>query len=339
MPAMSRNTSLDGYEHLVRELGADPLPLLRASRIDPADLVSLDRWLSVDDVADLLERTAAETNCPDFGLRLSDRSRLSSLGPVGLVAREESTVRAALNLLIRCMHLYHEGLRARISAVGELAIVQVDLVLDTPAHRLRQGMEMTLGVCHRIIGSLLGDDWQPVSVYTTYPLPADPASHHRVFGPNVEFSQRFNGVVMYAAELDRPNTLADPNLRPYTHELLRMIGPRGVTVTDRATALVEELLPTGRCSLERVARTAGLQSRTLQRHLAGDGKSFSELLDEVRVRQARRHVGNTDRSLTEVAEMLGFSSIGTFSRWFRGRFGASASAWRAGESAARVRGA
>jgi AraC-like DNA-binding protein len=40
-------------------------------------------------------------------------------------------------------------------------------------------------------------------------------------------------------------------------------------------------------------------------------------------------VGKRQRPLDEVAGMLGFSGLSTFSRWFRNRFGQSASEWRA----------
>ncbi|NUT15606.1 MAG: helix-turn-helix domain-containing protein, partial [Cupriavidus sp.] len=38
---------------------------------------------------------------------------------------------------------------------------------------------------------------------------------------------------------------------------------------------------------------------------------------------------NRERPLSEVAALLGFSSLSAFSRWFSGRFGRSVSAWRA----------
>ena len=39
-------------------------------------------------------------------------------------------------------------------------------------------------------------------------------------------------------------------------------------------------------------------------------------------------VANNRYSLTEIAELLSFSSPGNFSRWFRDQFGCSPSQWR-----------
>ena len=41
------------------------------------------------------------------------------------------------------------------------------------------------------------------------------------------------------------------------------------------------------------------------------------------------HLANSKRKLYEVAELLGFSSAGDFSRWFRSQFGRTPSDWAA----------
>ena len=96
----------------------------------------------------------------------------------------------------------------------------------------------------------------------------------------------------------------------------------------RVRALIEALLPTGRCSIVQVARSLGVDRRTVQRRLADSGETFSSLLDAVRAELAERQVPNPRRSLTEIAEALGFSGSSAFSRWFRRRFGCSPSEWR-----------
>ena len=73
----------------------------------------------------------------------------------------------------------------------------------------------------------------------------------------------------------------------------------------------------------------GVDRRTLHRHLILEGHTFSNLLTSTRVEMAKRFLENRDRSLTAVAEMLGFSALSAFLRWFRTHFGCTATAWRA----------
>lgn len=96
----------------------------------------------------------------------------------------------------------------------------------------------------------------------------------------------------------------------------------------RVRELIEVLLPTGHCSIVQVARSLGVDRRTVQRRLAGSGQTFSSLLNAVRAELAERLVPNPRRSLTEIAEALGFSEPSAFSRWFRGQFGCSPTEWR-----------
>ena len=57
----------------------------------------------------------------------------------------------------------------------------------------------------------------------------------------------------------------------------------------------------------------------------------------MRAELAEEYLANSKRKLYEVAELLGFSTASDFSRWFRGQFGKTPSAWvthyRAGKAA------
>jgi AraC-like DNA-binding protein len=51
--------------------------------------------------------------------------------------------------------------------------------------------------------------------------------------------------------------------------------PAEVTMVTRVRALIEALLPAGRCSIVQVARSLGVDRRTVQRRLADSGETFS----------------------------------------------------------------
>jgi AraC-like DNA-binding protein len=72
-----------------------------------------------------------------------------------------------------------------------------------------------------------------------------------------------------------------------------------------------------------------MDRRTLQRHLAVEGTSFTLLLESTRRNLAESLLTSSGRPLQRVAEMLGFSSLSAFAHWFRRQFGRSASEYRA----------
>ncbi|MCL6300798.1 AraC family transcriptional regulator [Streptomyces kronopolitis] len=323
-----RNAVLTGYVELVRLLGGDLSALLAAVGLDASDLAVPHTWIPVAAAADLIELSAAATGHDDFGLQLAESRRLSVLGPVSLVAREEPDVRSALEVIMRHQHLHNEALHSRITETNGLATIQ--LGLDLPSPRRRQTTELLVGAIHRYLRSLVGSSWRPVSVLFAHEAPTDAATHHRVLGPAVRFGQDLDGIVLYASDLDAPNQLSDPLLRPYARQYLEAIAaPRPEADVDRVRELIEALLPTGRCSLQQVAHSLGVDRKTIHRHLARSGETFSSVLNSLRTQLAQQYVGSHARPLTQVATLLGFSAPSTFSRWFREEFGTSPTAWRA----------
>ncbi|MGW5202619.1 AraC family transcriptional regulator [Streptomyces spiralis] len=328
MKPLVRNAALNSYVEVSKSLGIDPRSLMTRVGLDPVGLTVQDRWISGVAVAQLLELSAVASQREDFGLRLAERRRFSNLGPISLVIREEPDVRSALELLVRHEYMYNEMLHSRLSEANGLATLKLSLE-PGEAVAVRQSTELAVGAFHQLLRTFLGTRWQPVSVCFTHSPPADTGTHRRIFGPVVEFDRDFNGIVLYTDDLDAPNPMSDPLLRTYARQYFEsMAVSRGASELDRVRDLIEVLLPTGRCSIEQVAGSLGVDRRTVHRHLAASGETFSSLLNATRTQIAEQLVANPRRSLTEISGLLGFSAPSAFSRWFGERFGCSPRQWR-----------
>jgi AraC-like DNA-binding protein len=327
-----RCATLDGYIGLARSSGLDPGRLLAEVGLDVADLAVPDKWVPATAVASLLERSARQSGLEDFGLRLAGLRRLSTLGPLSVVLRQEPDLRSALRLLTQYEHSYNEALRLRLEESTDLASMRLWLEFTEPAPT-RQSLELATAALLGIVRELMGRQWEPLSVCFSHGAPASLANHQAVFGPRLQFGHEFTGLVFYADQLDAPNRGSDPLLRPYSEKFLQTLGtPRGDTVADQVKELAEMLLPLGRCSTRQVARSFGVTTRTLHRHLAAENASFSEIVHRTREAHAERYLAAERNSLTDVSAMLGFAAPSAFSRWFRQRFGISPTEWRAGAS-------
>ncbi len=280
-------------------------------------------------VGQLLELAAAEGHEPAFGLRLAESRRLSNLGPLALLVRDEPTLRSALETLMHHIHVHNEAVAVHVAEHGGLVIIRTELSSDGPGP-LRQATELVVGVTCRVLQVLLGAHWQPRLVCFTHSAPPNLAVHHRVLGPSVEFGHEFNGIVGNAADLDAPNPVADPVMARYSQKLLQPALARSTDFGARVRQLIVLLLPRGLCRVEVVAQHLGVDRRTVHRKLQAAGTSFSALLEAERCELARRYIDGTDRPLTEVSALLGFAAPSAFSRWYRGSFGDSAARRRAG---------
>jgi Arabinose-binding domain of AraC transcription regulator, N-term len=74
MGSLIRATAMWGYPELVRELGGDPNAFLARFHIPAGAEHQEDAFISFDALTRMLEASADELQCPDFGLRLSHLS-------------------------------------------------------------------------------------------------------------------------------------------------------------------------------------------------------------------------------------------------------------------------
>jgi len=169
--------------------------------------------------------------------------------------------------------------------------------------------------------------------------PRDLETYRRFFGSPVRFGWDFDGIVCKARDLEAPIPTADPVMARYLKQYLDSILPRAdVKMSATVRELASATLSSGNCSAQRIAAHLGVDRRTVHRHLAREGETFSSIMDAVRTEIATRSIENRDHPLYAVAERLGFSGLSAFSRWFRNRFGCSVSAWRAANVGANERG-
>jgi AraC-like DNA-binding protein len=330
MPTLTRSASLTDYDHVARSVGLDPFRMLRMARLPASVLDDPDMTISADSVGWLLEESARLSGQEAFGLLLAETRSLANLGMLALVIREEPTLRAAVQSLVRYMRLQNAGVQPRLDEdQGDVALLHVGVNMQR--HGVwRQTIEMSTGIGLRALRALTRNTFKPVAICFTHERPANLDVHHRVLGPEVEFSHECNAIVCRSADLDMPISAADPALN---REVKRWLDMQLANLRDepvaRARQIVRMLLPSGLCSVDRVAQHLGMHRRTLNRQLAVEGESVSTIINAVRAELSQELLANSKRKLYEVAELLGFSTAGDFSRWFRGQFGMTPSDWAA----------
>ena len=257
---------------------------------------------------------------------MAEARRLSNLGPLGLLVREQPTLRLAVEVLARYSATLQRSLLLTIEEAGDVVVLREELIVGHSGP-VRQSTELAIGVVFRMLRTLLGPDWRPRRVCFAHDAPADRSVHVRVFGHNVEFGHDFNGIVWARADLDR----RQPRRRSGDGEVCAASWSRRAWRAPRTTMssdvreLVVMLLGAGPCTIERVAQHLGVDRRTLHRRLARERQTFSGIVDAVRQELAERYLNDRDRPLTEVSSLLGFAAPSGFSRWYRRQFSGRAS--------------
>lgn len=330
MASLVRAACLTNYSAVARASGLDPARMLRDAGLSPNVEREPDLLIPVERVGQLLQTSVSLSGNESFGLCMAESRMLSNLGAVGMLIRDQTTLRDSLDVLMRYQLLLNGSLSLMVESHDDVVVIREAVKAGNPQQPTRQRIELALGVLLRVLRQFLGADWQPRRVCFEHAAPQDLRVHHRMFGYGIVFGADFNGMVCAKTDLDARNPSADPAMARYAQQLLDASAPlqRPTLLEDvRRTTLL--LLPSGRCSVEQVAEHLGVASRTVQRGLAEQGESFSSVLNDIRMELATRHVVESDRPLTEVALLLGFSAPSAFSRWYHTQFGCSAKESRA----------
>lgn len=328
MKKLHRSAGLTNYVELAQALRISPLDELRRVNISPAVLSNPDTQIPFSAYVQLLENSAKAAGVDNFGLRMAEGRQLSNLGPLAIVLRSQPTMRKALDAIRDYGHLQAEAVTFMYEENDGVLVIREELTPDN-AEPIRQATEMSLGILYRALRVLLGSEWRPSTVCFRHSPPADLSVHRRLFDTRLQFNSNIDGFVCRAAILDDPLPSYDAETARYLKKLLEVIDTQPVqTAGDKVKQLVLLLLPTGRCSIEVVSQHLGLDRRTLHRHLLREGQSFSDILDAVRSDLAVKYLTQYHRPLKDLAELLGFSELSAFSRWFAKRYGCTATDWR-----------
>jgi AraC-like DNA-binding protein/septum formation topological specificity factor MinE len=323
MTALARSAALTSFADIAASCGLDARALLVDAGLPQRCLDEPDLKVPARAIVHVLELAAQRGKEPAFGLRLAESRRLSNLGPLGLLVRDEPTLRDALEAVMRHIHVHNEALSVDVEQHSNLVVVRLDLTVEGRAS-LRQSIELAVGVTFRVLQIFMGANWRPRLVCFTHAKPPTLSVHKRIFGRAVEFGHQFSGIVCNAADLDVPNPGTEPVMMRYSQLLLAQNLDTSSRMSDRVRQLVVLLQPRGLCRVEVMAQHMGVDRRTVARRLADEQTSVSALVNDLRRDLFARYLKDGARSLTEVSALLGFSASSAFSRWHRQQFGIAA---------------
>ena len=330
MGSLIRATNLWGYVDLVRDLGGDPEALLARFEIPLGIERQEDAFVPVDPFIRLLAASAAELDCPDFGLRMSQWQGLAVLGPIAVIARNSQTVVEAFESIARYFYVHSPVLHLELARRVPGAPVRFDYRMsELSLPLLRQGYELSMANGARIIRLLGGPDAAYSSVSFLHRQMGPDAAYAEVLDCPVSFEQDWCGFELDEQIADRALDNADGETRRIAAKYLEsQVLPSGGSFVDRVEELVQRLLPTGHCTAEIVAAELLMHRRSLQRQLEAENTSFHAVIDRQRRILAERYLAEPMLQLGQVARLLGYAEQASLNRSARRWFGTTPAHYR-----------
>ena len=296
--------------HLVRGVksrlansGVDAEELFAAAGLDEGDGLACDALTLSDKLSHLWELLVEKSGDPLLGLKISTPHRLGWLGVTGQIMLVSPTVQSSIE---RC----HGHTRVGLVLPGAQRAVP------------QQRYDFVWCVLLRTLRNAAGrDDAHPVVVEYNFPEPANARIYEETFGCPVKFNMPHNVMEFSDADLvmalPPAQSLENGSGQPMLANLARAEPP---TLTAKVQALLATMLPKGPPHRDDVAAQLMMSERTLQRRLAEEGTSFTNLVDDTRRELARQSLSSGDLSLKMLSFQLGFSEPSAFyracKRWF-----------------------
>lgn len=271
----------------------------------------------------LLDEAVRQTGDPNLGLKANLDSDFADYGPLGFAILNAKNLDQALSVMFSYIKIVQSGIEisSRVSK-GKCTLALKITDWRTPIHRTTIDWFISFGVS--FIRTWCGPDWSPQEIHLMYSEPDDTETYQRVIGSPIFFSRHSNCLIFSANILKKVKANADPRLFEILRNDLDRLFNHMTSETDSRLELVAEVqteiaqqICRGVPSIEQVSEQLNVSTRTLQRHLAEKGYTFKDIVDSTRKEMAINYLESSPYSLIDIAFLLGYSEMGTFSRAFR----------------------
>ena len=318
-------------------LGVDVDRVLRSASIPRSRFETSKAYVTTEEFFAFWQAVEASGAPRDVGLRLGSEAPPHQHNVATMAALVSPNVGEALKKLARYKRLVcPEQITVRVVRGEARVAFEWLLAGEDPPRMLIDGV---FASAVRLAREGTGKPLAPRRLELTR-RKADEAMLERHFGCEVRFDAATDLLVFDERVLAAPFVTHNPQMLEVLLPGLEAAlgeGGRGRSLADDVRTALGQRICGERPAVEKIAKALGMSPRTLQRRLGELGTTYQQLLDDVRRRSARRLLANTDLDAGEVAFLLGFEELNSFTRAFHAWEGTTPLRWRATHPSTRER--
>ncbi|SHL53436.1 AraC family transcriptional regulator [Roseibium suaedae] len=190
----------------------------------------------------------------------------------------------------------------------------------------RQNMFGRVGWAIRRFETAIGEEIAPLRIELAAERPSGPSKFLEKYADRIAFNQTRNAVILPKDLLDRRPVGGDRNLYAILVQAAKEELEQHNSSKTKLSPVMDAMadcMKLGNFNLNTVADQLGVSARSLQRTLEAEGTSFRQLSEDFRREAAERYILGTKLPMKEIAYLLGFSELSTFSRAVKTWFGTS----------------
>ncbi|HNA20673.1 MAG TPA: AraC family transcriptional regulator ligand-binding domain-containing protein [Agitococcus sp.] len=277
----------------------------------------------------LLEEMQTLLHEPALGVKIGQCVQPQHTGVLAYLIMHCATLGEALLHFQRFQKLLHNMSDVLLTSHQQALKLSWDLSLGAST-QLSDEVFMS-GLITFVKQMVQGMGLQPLALHFMHPAPCDPQLYQELIGCPVFFNAK-------QVSIDIPLEALSLTINSQNPYLLELLAKQAEALIDQS-AHDDLLLETIRrfCAerlhqhvptLDEVASTLNLSTRTLHRRLADRGLNFHHLLAETRFRLAKHYLSDPRLQLNQIALLLGYSEQSAFTRAFSAWAGISPQRFR-----------
>ena len=291
----------------------------QAQRVRECSKSGGGRGILFDEYLGWLVEWEQQSGDSEVGLHMGERLELSDFGSFGHMLLYASSIEEFMAFIVQYEPLISLENSPRYLPGAQTSRLEYR-VEGAPGTLAKHDIELTFAVYTAALRQYIGDDWNPVSVGFEYSRPDNTDDYRGHFGENLSFDQPVSHIELQNDILGIRIRNIDPDLqqvvRQYVDDLLTQSPKKRDSVYEQVRAIVIASIGKEAVTQDTVAQRLFMSRASLQRSLAAEGCSFRKVREEVIYHLARQALTNTPSSVSQIAQMLGYSESSAFNHAF-----------------------
>lgn len=304
----------------LRQAGIDVQPILSQAGLKLQAVNKEDGWVNYSAVEKLTQIAAVELNDPYLGLHLGEQEDILNYGALGYIGLASQNLGDAIQNLQRYLHTVTEAWEIELSLESEDANIVYSPTRPEfiNCRHMVEGAACSLMIAYQ---TFCNRPIRPKAVYFAHSFDGDQTEYKIVLGCPVHFNRNRNRIVLERSAMRMPIETADDKLLKTLTGLCEQVYKQKTShashLVSRIHKVAMDYIPRGKAHAREIAAELGMSERTMHRYLADEGKSFSNVLDDLKKDLALKYMQQDDLHLSEVAFLLGYADHSGFSTAFK----------------------
>lgn len=316
----------DGTYDFIKKLGGSPEEIARIAGLAQPDTHTKIRYIPWANLCHFFELTAQSLNDPYFGLKwaMNIPEDLRNLGPILYLGTTATNLRHFVNILTSYLKVYTNGFVFSHHEDVEVNTTIYEIAIHPLSPPCRQYCEHIMAMIAEMTRRY-ALDVELKEVTFQYSEPEDMSWYEKAFQCPVYFNADRNALVTDRGYLETDKMQWTRKVvKPLFNTYLKWNIDKNPYASNTVSQMIIETLPAimgaNKSDLTVVAKALDMHPKKLQRLLAEEGTSYSDLLDNVRSNLAVRLLVETDIGIDRIAKTLDYTTDRAFTaaakRWF-----------------------